>query len=241
MSLVSRSDRSGLRSLVQAAVRFKVSLCAQKSSALHHNQALLITRCLLRLRFPPSSSSSSSSTLHPLRFCTMLHCLALGTAEVSHFFTASFVWLVLPQRGRHQFCFFSPFFCLVFQSLAPFISLFPGNSQIFTISEHHCVFVYIVICRDSPRLLRLESATCVVIYKLYIWRIASQPAMRSRPLSLTSVPLSFLHHSQRAVLHPRWVARKMLTPIIITTSGRPPASSFPMTRPSSTLNYKFKG
>lgn len=114
MSLVSRSDRSGLRSLVQAAVRFKVSLCAQKSSALHHNQALLITRCLLRLRFPPSSSSSSSSTLHPLRFCTILHCLAHGTAEVSHFFIASFVWLVLPQRGRHQFCFFSPFFLSCF-------------------------------------------------------------------------------------------------------------------------------
>lgn len=118
MSLVSRSDRSGLRSLVQAAVRFKVSLCAQKFFA--HNRALLITLCLLRLRFPYSSSSSTTTTTlrPPLCLCTTLHCLALCTAEVSHFFIASFVWLGLPKRRRHvSFSFFQSV-GLLFHSLS---------------------------------------------------------------------------------------------------------------------------
>lgn len=85
MSLVSRSDHSGLRSLVQANTRFRVSLCAPKFFALHHNQALLIILCLFRLRFPHSSSSSSFTLRPPLCLCTTLHCLARRTAEVSHF------------------------------------------------------------------------------------------------------------------------------------------------------------
>lgn len=162
MSLVSRSDRSGLRSLVQAAVRFKVSHRAQKSSTLRHNQALLITRCLLGLRFPCSSSSSSSTLRPPLCLCTTLPCLALRTAEVSHFFIASFVWLVLPQRRRHAVCCsFS-----IFHSLS--LPSYHSSLATFTTFEHHCKFVYIVIRRDSPRLLCLQPAMCVVIYKLYI-------------------------------------------------------------------------
>lgn len=190
MSLVSSSDLSGLRSLVQAAVRFKVSLCAQKFFALHHNQALFIAL---------SAQAQISSLilifillvllLHPAPTIVFMQHVTLSGTLHHWGFTLfySLVCLVRPAQAQTPRVFF--FFSF---SLTPFISLFPSNSLIFTTFEHHCKFVYIVVCWDSPRLL-CSGAIRVVIYKLYIWRIASHQLCDT---DLTDIRPSFFSPSQ---------------------------------------------
>lgn len=106
-----------------------------------------------QVSFPPPSSIPSLLCIalvrpHPLLcLCTVLRRLALCTAEVSHFFMASFVWLDRVKKGVHVFfSFFSLSFCTFFRGggglfsfilshclLPPFLmSPCLSNSQIFT-------------------------------------------------------------------------------------------------------------
>lgn len=89
-----------------------------------------------RLRFPsplhssalhsPGPTIPTPSTLCPLLcLCTVLCRLALCTAEVSHFFIASFVWLDLVKKGVHVFSFFF-FHFLVFFLFFLTVSLVPS-------------------------------------------------------------------------------------------------------------------
>lgn len=155
VSLVSHPNRSGLRSPVEAG---RVSVCAHHSSALCQPQTPLPqspspppTR-QDQVSLPPPSSIPSLLCIalvrpHPLLcLCTVLRRLALCTAEVSHFFMASFVWLDRVKKGVHVFfSFFSLSFCTFFRGggLFSFIlshCLLPpslmspclSNSQIFT-------------------------------------------------------------------------------------------------------------
>lgn len=147
VSLVSHSNRSELRSPVEAGIRARVSVRAHHSSAHCQSQAppRSLAPCLPGSGFlhTPSllctaQARHSTSPLPPppcplLCLCTVLRCLALRTAEVSHFFMASFVWLDLVKKGVHVFFFlsflflFSPafVFCSYFLfSFFPAVSLF---------------------------------------------------------------------------------------------------------------------
>lgn len=106
---------------------------------LHFHPSLFPHQALpARLRFPspfhfsavhyPGPTFLTPSALCPLLcLCTVLCCLALCTAEVSHFFIASFVWLDLVKKVIHVFSLLFHFFGVFFLFFPFFtVSLFPS-------------------------------------------------------------------------------------------------------------------
>lgn len=203
VSLVSHSNRSGLRSLVETGIRARVSLCAQNFFALYPSQASLppfpsflvpssSAACQAQVSFTLPFLCSALSRPHlphslcPVPTIVFMHCAVLSGTLHCWGFTLfySLICLARPSEEGNP-CVFStfpffwglfPFFPLFHHLPLSLMSLFPSNSQIFTTFKHHYAFVHIAICRDSLWLLCLAVIyleSCVVIYKLYIWRIAS--------------------------------------------------------------------
>lgn len=154
-----------------------------------------------RLLNPTVCAPPLLSSLRTVRcLCTRLRCLALCTAEVSHISTASFVSLNLDQKSPCvSFC---PLFFLPVCFISVTVSIFhPRLSSLATtkyLSHRH-------IESGGLSLLPCCTVMCLKSYiGVYIWLLWSiATSQLCRPL--THIPLSFLHHSQRAVHHPRWV------------------------------------